>query len=230
MSNVSLIKVGGICAILYAVLMVVATILSVASGVEGSPDNIEVFLRSTHNNAMFISAISLRLVAGALIIPASLGFYQALREAGRRLLWSALTTTFVGMIIQLVAVSITLGIVLQLALGYAETSETVRPALAVVGRTLVEPDLWAGSLGVFLGSIGVLLFGIGVVRTSVIRHWIGWLGVVAGVLSAFSILAYTADVFVFITVAGWFLILVRTVAMAVSLLRLREPAASTTGA
>ncbi|MFQ5858010.1 MAG: DUF4386 family protein [Anaerolineae bacterium] len=225
----NLVKVGGVCAILTVVVWVVAIIFMLASGVEEDPYKIEAYLRDAHNNAFYLSSAALVVVVMAFLIPAVLGFYQALQRAGR-LLWPALAFALIGVSMVFMALMLTLGELTQLVPGYAEADAALKPALAVVESTVLVSISWMWSLGVFLSlGIGGVLFSIGVLRTSVIARWIGWLGVAAGVLMVFFPLALVWDVLVMAPFVPFVLSMAWLVAMGVSLLRLREPVASATG-
>ena len=225
MTKMNLVKVGGVCAILVVAFIVVWIILSGVSGVEENPDEIQAYLRDVHNNAMYSASGWFLLVGLALVIPAALGFYQALREAGRLSLL-ALAFFLVGVTTAFASTGLFLGMEGQLMPGYAAAGEAMKPPLAVVASTLLETALAGFSLGFFLSfGIGAVLFSIGALGTSVIRHWIGWLGVVAGVLMVCFFLTIFWDVLEYIGVVAFILVLVWTLAMGVSLLRLRESAA-----
>jgi hypothetical protein len=125
---------------------------------------------------------------------------------------------------------ISLGLVLQLAPGYAEASAGNKPALEMMAKALLETTVWADSIGLFLSlGIGVLLVSIGILRTNVIGHWLGWAGIVIGGLVSitnplypvfgFSNLFFTIVYSVaFILTLPWFAI------MGIFLLRLQETA------
>jgi len=224
MTNMNLVKVGGVCAILLVAFIVVWIILSSASGVEDNPDNIQAYLQGVHNNTMYSASGWFALVGLALVIPAALGFYQALRDA-RRLSLLALVFFLVGVTVTLASVGLFVGVERQLVPSYAAASEAIKPTLAVVASTLLEAAIWVFSLGLFLSfGIGAILFGFGTLRTSVVRHWIGWLGVIAGILMVCFFLGLLSDILKYIGMVAFILILIWTAAMGVSLLRLRESA------
>jgi hypothetical protein len=118
-----------------------------------------------------------------------------------------------------------IGVERQLVPGYATAAEAIKPTLAMVASTLLEAAIWVFSLGLFLSfGIGVVLLGFGAIRTSAVRHWIGWLGVIAGILMFCFLLSTFPDILQYIGIIAFILVLIWTVAMGVSLLRLREPA------
>jgi hypothetical protein len=178
--NNSFVKAAGVCSILFVVIFIFSFILYSAAGVEEDPEQIEAYLQNVHNNTLYAGGYWVFVPGFLLLIPVFLGFYQALREGGG-ILWVAVAASLVGVTLLLVSQIISLGIVRQLASGYAEAGLSDRPALEVIAKTLLETTVWADSIGLFLSfGIGVVLVSIGVLRTNVIGHWIGWVGVVIG--------------------------------------------------
>ena len=99
MGNMSLVKVGRVCAILVAVSFIVAIIIRGVADVPGFKnltDDAEQWLLAVNaNRAAFLSYMWFLLLGSVLLIPAALGFYQALRVAGA-LLWIAVAAMFTG--------------------------------------------------------------------------------------------------------------------------------------
>jgi hypothetical protein len=151
------------------------------------------------------------------------------REGGG-ILWVALAASLMGMTLFLASTTISLGIVRQLASGYAEAGFSDRPTLEVMAKTLLETTIWADSIGLFLSlGIGVVLVSIGVLRTNVIGHWLGWVGVVIGGLVAitnplYPVLGFSSLFFTIVYSVAFILTFPWFVSMGVFLLRLREAA------
>ena len=226
--NNSFVKTAGVFSIVFAVIVIVSFVLFLTSGVEADLEKIEAYLQNVYNNTQYVISIWVFILGTLFLIPTVLGFYQALREAGR-ILWVALAVSLVGVTIILASPTITLGILGQLTAGYAEASINIRPALEVVAKTLLETANWAFILGLFLTfGIGVVLFSIGVLRTKVISHWLGWIGVVIGVLYVIVNILFpvfpTSSVFFVIAIVGVTPIFVWFIIIGVFLLRLREAA------
>ena len=226
--NNSFVKTAGVCSIVFVVIWVVSFILIIASGVVADIEKIEAYLGDAYNNTLYASGYGVFILATLFLIPTFLGFYQALREGGR-ILWVALAVSLMGLTIVLVSLPITFGIVRQLASGYAEAGFSERPVLEVMAKTMLETINWVASIALFLYlGIGVVLFSIGVLRTKVIGHWLGWVGVVIGALMAiasplFPVLGISSVFFPIVNVV-YFLALLWIVIMGVFLLRLREAA------
>ncbi len=156
MGNISLVRVGAVCAILVAVSAIVARI----------------FFRFGD----IVTGHWFDVLALVLTMAAALGFYQALRQAGP-LLWIAVVAFLTGVIFGLLREFIRLGIAIELAPSYAEASAATRPALEVMANTLRQTSRLASGVGyALIFGIGVLLFSFAILRTSVVPKWIGWVG------------------------------------------------------
>ena len=217
MGNISLVRVGGVCAILMVVSGIVARIVYgnewlAARGVE-----------------TFIIGHWFDVLALLLAMAAALGFYQALHKAGA-VLWIAVVAILTGVIFLLFYEFIRLGIGYELAPAIADASTATRPALEVMANTLRQTGRLAVDVGyVLIFGIGVLLFSFAILQTSVVPKWIGWLGLIVVAVHV-ALLTLLSGVFYSIrppwlwpVAAGTSLVWV--LAMGVVLLRLKEPVA-----
>ena len=223
------VKAAGVFSILFVVVFIFSFLLYSAAGVEEDPGEIEAYLQNVNNNSLYTGGYWVFVPGFLFLIPVFLGFYQVFREGGN-FLWIAVAMTLIGVTLLLVSQVISLGLVLQLAPGYAEASASNKPALEMMAKALLETAVWADSIGLFLSlGIGVLLVSIGVLRTNAIGHWMGWAGVVIGGLVSitnplypvfgFSSLFFTIVYSVaFILTFPWFAI------VGIFLLRLQETA------
>ncbi len=208
MGTISLVRVGGVCAILMVVSGIVARIFF------GLGD-----LLTGH----WFDVLSLLLAMAA-----ALGFYQALHKAGA-VLWIAVVAFFTGVICLLFHEFIRLGIGYELAPGIADASTATRPALEVMANTLRQASRLAAGVGyVLIFGIGVLLFSLAILRTLVVPKWIGWVGLIAVAvnLALVTLLSGVFDSSIrppWLLASGTFLGWV--LAMGVVLLRLKEPVA-----
>jgi hypothetical protein len=225
----SFVNVAGVCSIVFVVIFIFSFILYSAAGVEEDPEQIEAYLQNVHNNTLYAGGYWVFVPGFLFLIPIFLGFYQALREGGG-ILWVALAVSLMGVTLLLTSQVISLGIVRQLASGYAEAGFSERPALEVMAKTLLETTVWADSIGLFLSlGIGVVLVSIGVLRTNVIGHWLGWVGVVIGVLEAitnplYPVLGISSLFFTIVYSVAFIITMVWFLVMGVFLLRLPEAA------
>ena len=115
----SFMKVAGICSILFVVIFIFSFILYSAAGVDEDPGEIEAYLQNVHNNTLYVGGYWVFVPGFLLLIPIFLGFYQALREVGG-IFWVALAVSLIGVTLLVTSQIISLGIVRQLASGYAE--------------------------------------------------------------------------------------------------------------
>ena len=232
MEKVSLVKVGGVCAILAVVSFIAAIVVQTVTGDIGPGDLArnprQALLDVDRDRTSFLIFEWFFLLASVLLIPAALGFYQALYQAGATL-WIAVAAVFTGALL-LIAASVTLiGIAYELVPDYVEAGESTKPALAAMASTLGITALVAIRVGYLLSlGIGVGLFAIASLGTSVLPKWIGWLGLAAALLGGLlRALAPVSDVFGNIGFLGFLAFLVWMMVMGVALLRLRESAAPT---
>ena len=196
MATISLVRVGGVCAIL---AVVSGTMARIVFGNE--------WLKSRGVDTL-IAGHWFDSLSGLLLMVAALGFYRALRQAGSLPL-IAVVASLTGGIVLLLRGFILLGIAYELVPGISDALRQTGWLVAGVGAVLV-----------FI--IGVLFFSFAILRTSVVPKWIGWLGVIAAL--GFCLMALLPLVFSMAT--PWFLggvFLVWLVAMGVVLLRLKEP-------
>ncbi len=192
----SLVRVGGVCAILAAVS---GTMARIVFGNE--------WLKSRGVDTL-ITGHWFDVLGGLLFMVAALGFYRALRQAGPLPL-IAVVAFLTGVIFILFHEFIRLGIAYELAPGITDALSQTGWLAAYVGAVLIF-------------FIGVLLFSFAILRTSVVPKWTGWLGVIATL--GFCLQALLPLVFSMAT--PWFLnngFPVWSVAMGVVLLRLKEP-------
>ena len=198
MATISLVRVGGVCAILAAVS---STMGRIAFGNE--------WLKSRGVDTL-ITGHWFDTLGLLLFMVAALGIYRALRQAGPLPL-IAVVASLTGGIFLFFHGFIRLGSAYELAPGITDALSQTGWLAAYVGAVLIF-------------FIGVLLFSFAILRTSVVPKWIGWLGVIA--VLGFCLMALLPLVFSMAT--PWFLgtvFLVWLVAMGVVLLRLKEPVA-----
>ncbi len=200
MGNISLVKVGGVCAILVVVSGIMARI------VFGNA-----WLASRGVDTL-ITGHWFDVLALLLSMPAALGFYRALDEASA-VLRIAVTAFVTGTIFLLFHEFVRLGI------GY----ELVVPDILVQIRGVA-----AGVGYILIYGIGVLLFSFAILRTSVIPKWIGWLGLINVAVHA-VLLTVLSGVFESVSPPWWLAVgasMGWVLAMGVVLLRLKEPVAA----
>ncbi|MCH8061345.1 MAG: DUF4386 family protein [Chloroflexi bacterium] len=189
MERVSLVKVGGVCAILALVCFVAAAVVYFAGvGQVDSSDVTQVLLAVNDNRAAFLTSTWLAVFGSALLIPAALGFFQALRDAGA-LLWIAVAAMFTGALLFIAAAIIQLSVGYELAPSYVEASDAAKPVLTVIAGTLDRIKELANDIGLLLlFGIGILLFALAGLRTSIVPKWVGWLGLLGVIFAWLTVL------------------------------------------
>ena len=149
MASFRIVKFGGVCAILFVVSFVVAAIVYFAVVGQVDPGDVDqVLIVVDDNRTAFLTSISIFLLGSALLIPAALGFFQALREAGP-VVWIAVVAMSTGALLFVSGSMLTLGVGYVLAPGYVGASDAARPALTVVASHLDSIDD-AADIGVLL--------------------------------------------------------------------------------
>ena len=226
MTNISLVRIGGVSAILAFVSFVAGGIVYFA-GVEqvDSDDLAQVLTAVNDSRAASLTATWIVLSDYVLLIPAALGLFHALQEAGAVVLIAA-AAMFTGALLFMGAAIISLGIIDQLAPGYAEASDVTRPALMVMASTLDKINDIANDAGLLLlPGIGVLLFALVIIRTSIMPSWVGWLAFPAAIVEWLSTLEPVLGAQGALSGVSFVLFMVWMLVMGVVLVRLREPVA-----
>ena len=228
MTNTGLVKVGGVSAILAVVLYIVAAIVYFAGvGQVDSDDAAKVLLALNDNRAAYLTSTWLALLGAALLIPAALGFFQALRETAA-VLWIAVAAMFTGALLVMATAIIQLGVGYELAPGYVEASDATKPALTVIATTLDRINDVANEVGlILLFGIGVLLFALASLRTSIAPKWVGWLGLLGVIFAWLSALEPVVEALGAQNGIAFVISMVWMGVMGVVLLRWREPATTT---
>ena len=227
MADISLVKLGGVCAIVAFVGFVAAAIVwFVGVGQVDSDDVAQTLLAVNDNRAATLTSIWIFLFGSAMFIPvAALGFRQALREAGA-VLWVAVAAMFTGTLFWIGAAIINLSEAYELAPAYAEASGATKPTLFVVASILDRISDLANEIGTLLIlGIGLLLFVLAILRTSIVPKWVGWLGLFLVIVTWASTLGPVLDALGSlddIAVVGF---MVWIAIMGVVMFRLREPEA-----
>ena len=225
MERVSLVKVGGVCAILAFVSFIAAAIVHFAGVRQVDSDDVaQVLMAMNDNRVAFLTATWLVLPGSVLFIPAALGLVQALRAAGA-VLWIAVAAMITGALLFIAAAVIQLGVGYELAPSYVEASDATKPALMVVARTLDRINDVANDIGfLLLLGIGVLLFALAILRMSIVPKWVGWLGLTGVILAWLSTLDPVLEALSVLGDIAFVIFIVWIFVMGVVLLRWREPA------
>ena len=222
----SLTRIGAWCAIGTVVSFVAGIVLMAASGVqvlipETGKDGLAWIADVDDASGAFFFGAWLVIVGGVLGLVGLIGFYDYLRRAGDWLVLAPILGVF-GLTL------VTISHLLPIAMAY-ELVPDFRPAVdAHTFDTLASLALVLNYTGdVALWGVVVPMYALAILKTNLIRRWIGWLAVgvwvFAGIGDALSPLSGTIEGLTFIGFVGFF---VWMAAMGASLLRGVPPEAS----
>ena len=231
MGSMSLVRVGGVCAILAAVSFIVATVIHDMGNLPGYrwlPDDPGQWLLDVNRNRTgLVTEVWLKIVGVVVGMGFGLGLYQALRRAGP-LLWIAVLAFVTTSLLIMAQLLVVLGVAYELAPAYAEASVAIRPALEVMATTLLQIGVLAEFVADHLiGPLRTALFGLAITLTSVLPRWLGWLSLVLALVRWLGLLEPVSDAFRVFSIIGFVGGGVLLLAIAVAMLRLREPVADT---
>jgi len=224
MEKVTLLKVGGICAILYTIAIIVALILGSAIGALDAEDAAEV-LPIMEEDQVVAATVSWLFVLGPILVAiAGLGFFHRLRQAGP-LMWIALVTFSGGGFLIVYRGSIFVAMTYELAPAYVAASGDTERTIAAVGDTLLMFATTADYIGAALvAGIGLPLFSWAILRTNIAPKWVAWLGFFAAAIGGWlTFLRPVTDVIEITELFGGLGYFVWMIVMGVVLWRAPEP-------
>ena len=219
MRNGSLIKVGGASAILVGV-SIAAMRVTGFFGIEKFDTTEHRLLHIADHQTVYLTQQSFMMLTFLLVVPAALGLYWALRQAGGVPL-IATVAVMVGALLGVDGALRVMRIWEGLAPAYAEADAATRLTLEVMYETLTGGTSHQVEW-VLLSGIGVGLFSVAILRTALLPKWIAWLGLFVALAGWLHLLTAVWDARVlheikFDSFNLWMLI------MGVTLLRLRDP-------
>jgi len=222
---VTITRIGAWGAIGLVVCFVVGIVLMATSGVqvlipETGKDGLDWIADVDDASGAFFVGAWLTIVGGMLGLVGLVGFYDALRRAGE---WLILAPVLAVASLTLVTISHLLPIAMAYELvpnfkaSEADTFDTFASLAQVLNYT-GDVVLW---------GVVVPMYALAVLKTGVIRRWIGWLGIFVWVFAGIGETLGPAFSFIegisFLGFVGFF---VWMAAMGVSLLRGGSPAAA----
>ena len=224
MERIPLGRIGGACAVLYTILIMVFLVLLITTGlidVEGADETL--LAMDEHQAGAAITAMIL-VIAPILLAIAGLAFFHALRGAGSAM-WVALVAFSGGGLLIVYRGLVYLAITYELAPAYANATGETKSTLAVVDDTLETFAAGADMIGAALiAGIGVALFSAAILRTKVAPAWVAWLGFAVAILDGwFTLLGPAAEIFEIITFIVFPGFWVWMVAMGVAVWRAPNP-------
>ena len=240
----NLVKISGVCSILYGVVWLASMVVAAAGTPFGDPDDMGQYLLELNAaQTAFLVSNWLAVISHIVGLPVALGYYHVLRRWGA-LLWVGVVALVIGGLFFIAANVLFKAFTYELGSRYVEANEATRPALEVMASTLYQTGVFVDFIAHELFfTIGIGLFSLAILGTSVAPKWVGWFGLFGAIVAGvFSILTLPVLVGWFETpepvyaVAGGIMGIgmlaayAWIVVMGVVLLRLGEPVAAPTGA
>ena len=220
--------VGAVCAILTVACFVLGAVLIGASGVEslipetGKP-GLEWVADVDAASGLFFAGAWLIILMGFLSIVAFVGIYDVLRGAGDVLVLAPVLGS-VGLTLVTVSHLLPISLAYELVPSYSGADPAGQATLAATFDTFAATALVMNSAGNFLGwGVAVPMFAVAILKTRLLPRWIGWLGILVGVLAGWlGLLVPVADVFEGISTIGFLGFFVFMVSIGVAILRRKD--------
>jgi hypothetical protein len=186
MTNLSLRTAGAVCAVLVFATFGLAIAFTTSSGVptlipETGPHGLAWIGEVDGAGPAFVVGGWLAILGGYFGIVALIGFYDALREAGRVLVIAPILGA-VGLTLVTLSHLIPIAMANELVPAYTKASGPAQESLAGAFETLTSIALVTNDAGNFLGwGVAIPMLAYAILTTAVVPHWIGWLGAVVAV-------------------------------------------------
>jgi hypothetical protein len=232
MRNINLSTAGATCAVLTTLSFVVGVAFSAGSGVQTiipdtGKDAIDWINDVNDAGGPFLVGAWSVILGGFLGLLALIGFWEALRDAGRLLILAPILAV-VGFTLVQISHLIPIAMAYELVPDYVDATGATKASIASTADMFAVLALVLNYAGdVVLWGVVVPMYAYAALKTRVVGRWIGWLGFVvaffAGWLGAFAPASDVIDGITFIGFVGFF---VWMAAMGVSLLLGQRAAAS----
>jgi len=220
--------VGGVCAISTVACFVLGAISMGSSGVQllipetGKP-GLEWIADVDAAGGLFFTGAWLIILMGFLGIVALVGFYDVLRDAGGVMVLAPILGT-VGLTLVTVSHLVPISMAYELVPAYSDAGPAGQATLAATFDTFAATALVINGAGNFLGwGVAVPMFAVAIIRTQALPRWIGWLGILVGVLAGWlGLLSPASGVIEGIASIGFIGFFVFMLSMGVAILRRRD--------
>ena len=171
---------------------------------------------------LFYAGAWLVILMGFLGIVALVGFYDTLRTAGPVMILAPILGA-VGLTLVTVSHLIPIAMAYELVPAYINADPAGQAALAATADTLAATALVTNAAGNFLGwGIVIPLFAVAILNTRALPRWIGWLGLLVGVIAGWlGLLSPASSVISSIANIGFIGFFVFMLSMGIALLRRR---------
>jgi hypothetical protein len=227
MKAVRLSSVAAVCAIATVVCFVLGAAAMGSSGVPvlipetGAPGR-EWIAQVDAAGGLFPVGAWLIILMGFLGIVALVGFYDALRAAGPVMILAPILAA-VGLTLVTVSHLIPIAMAYELVPAYTNADAAGQATLAATADTFAGTALVTNAAGNFLGwGVAVPLYAVAILTTRALPRWIGWLGLLVGLLAGWlGQLSPASDIIEGISSLGFIGFFVFMLSMGVALLRRR---------
>lgn len=174
---------------------------------------------------LFFTGAWLIILMGIFGIVAFVGFYDLLRSAGGVFVLAPLLGT-VGLTLVTVSHLVPIAMAYELVPAYVAAEPAGRATLAATFDTFAATAQVTNAAGDFLGwGVAVPMFALAVLRTHELPRWVGWLGLLVGVLAGWlGLLSPVSGVVEGISGIGFLAFFVFMLSMGATMLRRREAA------
>jgi hypothetical protein len=224
-------RVGAVCAVALVACFLLGGISMASSGVETLiPETGEAGLTWIADvdaaGGLFYVGAWLIILMGFLGIVAWVGFYDVLRDGGRVMVLAPILGA-VGLTLVTLSHLLPISMAYELVPAYTDADAASQATLATTFDTFAATALVTNSAGNFLGwGVVIPLFSVAILTTRALPRWIGWLGILVGVLAGWlGLLAPVSSVLEGISSIGFLAFFVFMASMGVAILRQRSPVA-----
>jgi hypothetical protein len=232
MRQLRLSTVAAVCAISVVICFVLGGVAMGSSGVSvlipetGQPGR-EWIADVDAAGAWFFIGAWLIILMGFLGIVALVGFYDTLRGAGQVMILAPILGA-IGLTLVTVSHLIPIAMAYELVPAYSDADTAGQATLAATADTFAATALVTNAAGDFLvWGVVTPLYAVAILTTRALPRWIGWLGLLVGLLAGWlGQFSPASDVIEGISSLGFILFFVFMLSMGVALLRRRTKAAA----
>jgi hypothetical protein len=224
MKSLRLSTVGAVCAIGTVVCFVLGAAAMGSSGVgvlipETGRPGLDWIAEVDAAGGLFFTGAWLVILMGFLGIVAFVGFYDTLREAGPVMILAPILGA-IGLTLVTVSHLIPIAMAYELVPAYTDADPAGQATLAATADTFAGTALVTNAAGNFLGwGVVVPLYAVAILTTRALPRWIGWLGLLVGVLAGWlGLLSPASSVISVISTIGFIGFFVFMLSMGVALL------------